>query len=326
MTDTMRGAIYGLAAAAIWGGMYVVSDVVLHIIPPFTLLTIRLMMGAIVLAPFVLRQATRPTRREIVQMMMVGFVGFGISVGAQFVGTDKSTAVNGTLVTSASPAFILLFAALILREKLTMQRIGAVLLATIGVVVIVDPAQADFGSQTFAGNVILAFAALTWGLYSVLVRKVSGRLDTLTITFFAFLGGLVLTIPAAALELPQRPIGEITPGVILGILYLGVVSTAVAMWMWNRSFALVDASLASLFFFAQPLVGTLLSVLLLNQQMTAPLWIGSILIGGGLLLSIVRFEQRIGSDSSPDTRNEMNNVTSNENLDKPSGEPGNLAV
>ncbi len=329
MSDTLRGAIYGLSAAAIWGGMYVVSDVVLNTVPPFTLRTIRLIMGVLILAPFVLRQmrqAARPTRREIVQMLAVGFVGFGISVGAQFVGTDKSTAVNGTLVTSASPAFILLFAALILRERLTRQRIGAVLLATLGVVVIVDPAQADFGSQTFAGNIVLAFAALTWGLYSVLVRKVSGRLDTLVITFFAFLGGLLLTIPATALELPQRAIGEITPGVILGILYLGVVSTAAAMWLWNRSFALVDASLASLFFFAQPLVGTLLSVLLLNQQMTVNLWIGSVLIGGGLLLSIYRFERRPRAGSSSDARNEANNVTSNETADKASGEPGNLAV
>jgi len=326
MSDTQRGAIYGLTAAAIWGGLYVVSDVVLHTIPPFTLLTIRLIMGVLVLAPLVLRQAARPTRREIAQMMVVGFVGFGISVGAQFVGTDKSTAVNGTLVTSASPAFILLFAALILRERLTMQRIGAVLLATIGVIIIVDPTHADFGSQTFVGNVVLAFAALTWGLYSVLVRKVSGRLDTLTITFFAFLGGLVLAIPAAALELPQRPIGIITLPIILGVLYLGIVSMAAATWLWNRSFALVKASLASLFFFAQPLVGTLLSVMLLNQQMTVNLWAGSILITGGLVLSIVQFERRTSKDSHPDTTNEMNNVTSNATHDKSSGEPGNLAV
>jgi drug/metabolite transporter (DMT)-like permease len=73
---------------------------------------------------------------------------------------------------------------------------------------------------------------------------------------------------------------------LLGVLYLGVVSTAVAMWMWNRAFALVDASVASLYFFAQPLVGTLLSVLLLNQQMTLNLWLGSGLIAVGVLLSI----------------------------------------
>ncbi len=290
MTDTLRGALYGMTAAAIWGGMYVISDVVLQTIPPFTLLTVRLVMGALVLSPmvipFVLRQSTRPSRRQIVQMLLVGLVGFGVSVGAQFVGTDKSTAVNGTLVTSSSPAFILLFAVLILRERLTGQRIAAVVLATIGVIVIIDPANADFRSETFAGDTALAVAALTWGLYAVLVRKVSAQLDTLVVTFFAFLGGLLLTIPAATLELPQRPPGEITPTIVLGVLYLGVVSTAVAMWMWNRAFALVDASVASLYFFAQPLVGTLLSVILLNQQMTLNLWIGSGLIAAGVLLSI----------------------------------------
>lgn len=291
MSNSVRGALYGLTAAAIWGGLYVVSDVVLHTIPPFTLLTIRLIMGILILLPFVLRARERPTRRQIAQMLAIGFVGFGISVGAQFVGTDKSTAVNGTLVTSSAPAFILVFAALILRERLSAQRIAAVVLATIGVIVIIDPAKANFGSDTFVGDVALAFAALTWGLYSVLVRRISGTLDTLLITFFAFLGGLPLTIAAVPLELSQRPIGTITTETILGILYLGVISMAGAMWLWNRAFALVDASVASLFFFAQPLVGTILSVMLLGQQMTANLWIGSLLIAAGVLLSIYRFER-----------------------------------
>jgi drug/metabolite transporter (DMT)-like permease len=288
MTNTVRGVIYGLLAAAIWGGMYVVSDTVLKIIPPFTLLTMRLIMGAVVLALIVWRANLLPPlpRAQILRLIGVGFLGFGISVGAQFVGTDKSTAVNGSLVTSASPAFILIFAALILREKLTLQRVLAVALATIGVIVIVDPANANFGSETFQGDVALAIAAITWGLYSVLVRQVSAKLDTIIVTLFAFLGGMILTLPAAALELPARPIGEINVGVVLGVLYLGIVSTAAAMWLWNRAFALLDASLASLCFFAQPLVGAVLGVILLGQEMTVNLWLGSILIGAGVLFSI----------------------------------------
>ncbi len=284
----LRGAIYGLGAAAIWGGMYVVSDVVLTIIPPFTLLTMRLLLGIAVLALIVRRSSARmPARRDIARLLGVGLVGFGVSIGAQFVGTDKSTAVNGVLITSASPAFILLFAAIILREKLTAIRIAAVALATVGVVVIVNLAEADFGSETFAGDVALAIAALTWGLYSVLVRRVSGKFDTLIVTLVAFLGGLILTIPAMVVELGARPVGEITGAAILGILYLGVISTAGAMWMWNRAFALVDASIAALFFFAQPLVGVALSTLLLDQPMTPVRWIGGALIAAGVLMAIL---------------------------------------
>jgi drug/metabolite transporter (DMT)-like permease len=289
MSNRWRGAIYGLSAAAIWGGMYVVSDVVLRTIPPFTLLTIRLVLGIAVLL-LVLRRLPNvryPQGNEIAKLLGVGVVGFGISVAAQFVGTDKSNAVNGSLVTSASPAFILIFAAILLREKLTVQRIAAVALATLGVLVIIDLSKADFSSDTFAGNVALAVASVTWGLYSVLVRRVSAQLDTLVITLFAFLGGLIVVMPAAFLELPNRPVGTIDAGTIAGILYLGIISTAGAMWLWNRAFALVDASIGSLCFFAQPLVGAVLGALLLHEPITPNLWAGGLLIGLGLLMSLI---------------------------------------
>ncbi len=296
MSNMLKGAIYGLSAAAIWGGMYVVSDVVLKIIPPFTLLTIRLLLALLVMGIIVYWRRAKlrmPNRHEAIRLMGVGLLGFGVSVGAQFVGTDLSNAINGALVTSASPAFILIFAAIILREKLTMQRIAAVTLATIGVVVILDLSKADFSSAAFVGNLALAVAALTWGLFSVLLKKVSAAMDTMVVTLFGFAGGLFLTIPAAAIELTQRPIGTIDGGVILGILYLGVVSTAGAMWFWNQAFTLVDASVASLFFFAQPLVGAVLGVILLGQEMTSNLLMGGLLIGIGVLLSIYPLEKLV---------------------------------
>lgn len=285
----IRGILFGLLAAAIWGGMYVVSDVVLKTIPPFTLLTLRLLLGIAVLGIMTYLQREkmqRPTRTQVLQVIGIGILGFGISVGAQFVGTDESSAINGSLVTSASPAFILIFAAILLHEKLTTQRILAVVLATIGVIIIIDPAKADFGSETFRGNIALAIAAVTWGLYSILIRRVSATIDTLIITLIAFFGGLLLTVPAAAVELQSRPIGQIDGGTILGVLYLGIISTAGAMWLWNRAFALVDGSIASLTFFAQPLVGAVLSVILLHQEAPTSLLIGGLLIAVGVLLSV----------------------------------------
>lgn len=290
----IRGIVYGLLAAAIWGGMYVVSDVVLKTIPPFTLLTLRLLLGTLVLGIMVYlqRDKLQPlTRSQILQVIGIGILGFGVSVGAQFVVTDESSAINGSLVTSASPAFILIFAALLLHEKLTTQRIMAVVLATIGVIIIIDPSKANFGSETFRGNIALTVAAVTWGLYSILIRRISTTMDTLVITLIAFLGGLLLTVPTALVELQSRPVGQIDGGTVLGVLYLGIVSTAGAMWLWNRAFALIDGSIASLTFFAQPLVGAILSVILLHQEVQTALLIGGLLIALGVLLSIYPVER-----------------------------------
>lgn len=292
MSRTGRGAFYGLTAAAIWGGMYVVSDQVLTIIPSFTLLTIRLLIGIVVIGGLLMRSGGLALpRHDVIRLLGVGIVGFGLSVGMQFVGTHLASALNGSVVTSASPAFILLFAWLLLREPLNPVRVVAVLLASVGVLVILDLSHFDLSSGKFIGNLVLSLAAIMWGLYSVLVRRVSEHYSTALITFYALCGGLIVTIPAMAFELPTQPIGAITPGIILGILYLGVISTAVAMIFWNRAFALVEANIASLFFFAQPLVGVLLSTTLLGQPLTPQIIIGGILIIAGVLLSM----QRIGS-------------------------------
>ena len=288
-STSARGAIYGITAAAIWGGMYVVSDVVLHVIPPFALLSLRLVIGAAILGALLsARHQIAVLRRDAIKLLGVGVVGFGISLGAQFVGTKYAGAINGSVVTSASPAFILLFAWLILREPLTPVRIGAVALASIGVLIVLDLSHFDLSSATFGGNLTLAIAALTWALYSVLVRRVSKDYPTLTISFYALVGGLLVALPAAAWELVSQPLGPITPGTILGVLYLGVISTAVAMFLWNQAFAMVEASVASLFFFAQPLVGVVLATILLAEPLTPQLLIGGALITLGVLLSMAR--------------------------------------
>ncbi|MGB1289292.1 MAG: DMT family transporter, partial [Aggregatilineales bacterium] len=223
----LRGAIYGISAATIWGGMYVVSDIVLEVIPPFTLLTIRLLLAiGLLIVILHLSGRTLPEHKLIIRFLGVGLVGMGVSLGAQFAGTALSTAVNGALVTSASPVFIMLFAVLILHEKLISRRIVAGILAIIGVLVILNPAQADFGSETFLGDIFLIIAAITWGLYSVLVRWAGQgeKADTLMITAIASIGGLFVSVPAAAIELTQNNIGVIDIGTLLGILYLGFVS------------------------------------------------------------------------------------------------------
>ena len=82
--------------------MYVVSKVVLNVIPPFTLLSLRLVLDLSLGIVIVLRPKANIKASEAWQIFLVGFVGYGVSLGFQFVGTKLSTASNGALVTSAT--------------------------------------------------------------------------------------------------------------------------------------------------------------------------------------------------------------------------------
>ena len=280
------GLLSGLSAAAIWGGMYVVSKVVLEVIPPFTLLTTRLLLGILALAIVIaLRPKAKLTWSQVWQIFLVGVVGYGISLGFQFVGTKLSTASNGSLVTSATPAFILIFAPFLLGEKNTPRRLIALAVSTLGVLAVIDPRSAELSSSLFWGNMSLIAAALTWALYSVLVRKVTQSTDVITSTAIMLAGGLPSSILFGAVELKTQSMGVITPGIIGGILFLGIVSTAIAMFLWNYAFAEIPAAVASLTFFAQPVVGTLLGWFFLGEKITPLFLFGGVLIGIGLIIS-----------------------------------------
>lgn len=286
MNKTVIGLSCGLAAASIWGGMYVVSKVVLDVIPPFTLLAIRLILGALALGLVVaFRGKSNLTRIQFQNSFLVGFVGYGISLGFQFVGTKLSTASIGALVTSATPAFVLLFAPILLNERTTARGVLALIISSIGVLAVINPRTTDMNSSLFIGNLCLLAAALTWALYSVLVRKVSPGIDLLASSAVMFAGGIPSSILFSIFEIKTIGIGEITPGIIGGIIFLGIISTAIAMFMWNYAFTLLPAAVASLTFFAQPVVGTLLGWYFLGETIT-PLFItGGVLISLGIVIS-----------------------------------------
>lgn len=278
------GIAAGLVAAGIWGGMYVVSKVVLQVIPPFTLLSLRLLLGIAALGVLVaVRGAPRLSLRQAAAALAIGALGFGVSVGLQFVGTDLSTAANAALITSASPAFIFLFGIWILDEPATPRRLAALALASLGVLLVLDPATADLGGEVFLGNAALLAAAVTWGLYSVLIKRASRGLGTVELSLLAFTGGLFLSLPLGAAEHPALAAALDLP-IAAGVLYLGLVSTAIAMYLWNRSLAILDAGLVSLLFFAQPVVGVGLGTWLLGESPGVNFWGGAALIALALVL------------------------------------------
>ncbi|MCS7011902.1 MAG: DMT family transporter [Anaerolineales bacterium] len=280
------GFLAGITAAAIWGGMYVVSKAVMDVIQPLTLLTLRLALGILTLGLICLIRKGDPIRpKTFWQIFGIGTVGYGISLGFQFVGTNLSTAANGALVTSATPAFVVLFAALLLKERVTLRRLLALLLATLGVLIVIRPEAGQFSSQLFLGNLYLTLAALTWALYSVLMRLATRQTDVLTASLVALAGGLPVSMPLGLWEVAHQGYGTFTLNVLGGILFLGVISTALAMYLWNTAFTYLEAGTASLTFFAQPVVGAVLGVIFLDEVLSPLFLLGGLLIGLGLVLS-----------------------------------------
>jgi drug/metabolite transporter (DMT)-like permease len=281
------GSIYLILAASIWGGMYVVSKLVLAIISPIELIWLRYLVALFTLGlvGVATRQSWKIQTKDIPVVISIGIIGYFISIWAQFVGTKFSSAQMGAVITSATPAFMVIFARILLKEKITSRKVLSVCLATIGVLLIVG--IGDVGKSSQIGGVILGIAALTWALMSVLIKKVPSDYSQLVITTYAIFIATVVMTPFAIAQIKLDELHLLMQPIAWGgILYLGIVSTAGAFFFWNKGLQMVDATRGGLYFFFQPLVGTLLGWFFLGEQVGVAFWIGTLLILGGVLLVI----------------------------------------
>ncbi len=286
MTDVNKrylGGMYLALAASIWGGMYVVSKIVLEDVQPLALLWLRYVvaLAALVLAAAATRQSWRIRWRDAPLVAAIGIIGYAVSIWAQFRGTELSSAQTGAMVTSATPAFMAVFGRILLGERVTRRRALAIGLATAGVLLIVG--FGGWGASMRSGALILCLAALTWALMSVLVKRVPAEYSQLVVTAYAILVATAVVTPAAIGQMGNVALAR--PVVWGGVLYLGVISTAGAFFLWNKGLQMIDAASGGLYFFLQPLVGVTLGWLVLGERVDASFWAGSALILCGVWLS-----------------------------------------
>lgn len=287
MKKTWLGSIYLTIAASIWGGMYVVVKVVVAIIPPLELVWMRYLVAIItlLLISIIKKLSWRIYKRDLFLLIIIGIVGNTISIVTQEIGTSLSSAQMGAIITSATPAFMVIFARILLKERLTLIKGISVSLATIGVLLIIGNREIDMSYSI--GGISLLIAALTWALMSVLLKRVPRNYSPIVVTAYSILVSIILLTPFVLGRLDELNVSKMSqPTIWGGVLYLGIISTALAFILWNRGLQLLNASSGGLFFFFQPLVGTFLGWLLLGERLGGTFWIGAFLIIGGVLTAI----------------------------------------
>ena len=285
MHQRQMGGLYMALAASIWGGMYVVSKEVLDTIPPMALVWLRyaIALAALGAVGLVTRRSWRIRLRDVPLILTIGIIGYAISVWAQFLGTKLSSAQMGAVITSATPAFMVLFARIILGEKITLRKALSVGLATLGVLMIVGIGHIS-RSYEF-GGMILGIAALTWSLMSVLVKRIPSDYSPLVVTLYGLLIATIVLTPSALIQLHSVDVVKFTSPIVWGgVLYLGLVSTAGAFFLWTKGLQMADAASGGLYFFFQPLMGTFLAWIFLGEQVGISFWVGAGLIVSGVLL------------------------------------------
>ena len=288
-TGRVRGAaglglLFAAVATVVWSGSFVTSRALHDSVPPVQAAFWRWIIAIAAVAPFALRETWH--QRALIRRHL-GYVALAALLGVAVYNTLVNQAGLTTpaghmgMIMAASPVLMAVY------ERLGGKRLGArrlvgMAVACAGVLLLVgngSPAPAFA-----AGDLWMFGAALSFASYSALLRRRPAGIGPLSFLFTTFVLGALMLAPVYGVSLAVQGGFEPTAETVGPLVYVGVFSSAIAFFAWNKAIAAIGAARAGVVYYLQPVCVAVLSFALLGEA-TGPLQILCMaLILGGVML------------------------------------------
>jgi drug/metabolite transporter (DMT)-like permease len=264
-------ALFIVFAVLLWAGNAVVGRVASDAdVPPIALNFWRWTTAFIIMAPFAAR--TLFAQRELFKTHWRYWIVFGVITvagfnSAYYIGLQYTTVVQGTLISSALPIFVLIGARLFLAQPITGRQIAGVALSLTGVTIIVSRGDlAVLRDLTLnIGDVWMLGAVFMWAAQTIMIRFLPKGMDLMAFQVACFVAGLAVLAPLYYLEtVAGRPM-PITWSAVLLVGYASVMASVVGFTCWNLGVMKVGAKTAGYLGNLFPVFGAALGILLLGE-------------------------------------------------------------
>jgi O-acetylserine/cysteine efflux transporter len=267
-----------IIASLFWGTAVSVTKYALGGFGPVTLLAISLIAGTAVLWTIVILRGHRPPlpwRRAV----LLGLFEPALAYAGDLLGLARTSAANGALLSGLESVFIVLLAAVFLRERITVRITVALALALAGVATLE-------GTGSFAGaglgDLLVLAGVLSAAAYTIVARGMGDESDPLTVTACQFTTATILVLPAVtvvwAMHVETAP-SHVAARFWLAAIFVGVIGYAASFVLYNYAIVRVRAAPASIIVNLIPVFGLASAVGWLGDSLTVARVLGAILIG-----------------------------------------------
>lgn len=272
---------------------------------PIQMTFTRFLIGGLVLLPVALKtmkkRGLKFDKSMFATFTKLGFIGICISmVFYQLaVGAVKASVV--AVLFSCNPIFVMLFAAVFLRETISKNNIAALVLEVVGAVIIINPFNIQI---SITGIIYTIIATLTFALYGVMGKKHTKKYSGEVVACFGFLFGAaelmlissVTHIDAAADFFVSKGLDTFAniPFIqgynwsnLLAVAFVCIAVTGIGFASYFKAMELTSAAKASLVFFFKQALAPLLAFLILGEELPFNMLMGIAIILIGSVASIV---------------------------------------
>jgi drug/metabolite transporter (DMT)-like permease len=282
--NQLIGIAYVNLATLVWASNMVLGRLLKDSIGPATIAATRFMIASVIFF-WILRklpEAERHIGKDRWLLAAMAILGIVLFSPVLYLGLRYTTAVNSTIINGMAPLLTGIFAAVFIKETMSVRQIGGAILALAGVMILISGGSLAFwqAAQFNIGDMIVLGAVAIWALYSVVSSRVMRRRSSISATALSTFMGLPALCLVALWEVQHIPV-QFDAKLVLIILYLGIVPAAAGFYAWNAGVARLGPGGAMVFYNTLPLYGAILGFLFLGEPIGLPHIAGGFLIAAG---------------------------------------------
>jgi len=287
VNNTRRAHLALFTTTLIFGFAYnIVKSLMPAILSPMQLIFIRLLGGLIIFWLFQrLFVFEKVARKDLFMLAICGMLGFALNQALFYEGLNLSTPVDASLIHVLNPILVMVFASLLIGEKITwIKAIGVALGATGVIMLIFSGHSLSFDGNHARGNLLIFLNLIFYALYLVLIKPLVGKYHSTTILKWVSFFGFLFVLPFSLKPALEINLQAITPIAWLAIAYIIILNTFVAYLLINFALKHVSAGVVSYYSYLQPVLASGMAVSVGQGSITLPKIAAALLIFAGVFL------------------------------------------
>tara|TARA_B100000614_G_scaffold154898_1_gene137169 strand:+ start:2742 stop:3638 length:897 start_codon:yes stop_codon:yes gene_type:complete len=222
---------------------------------------------------------------DLVRLIFCGLFGVAINQLFFFEGLNLTTPINAAIIMTVSPILVIVFSAIIIKEKITIRKIFGIFLGLTGAATLILKSGAiSLNNDYFIGNFLVFVNATSYSIYLVIVKGLMTKYNPITVMFYVFSFGLIFVFPFGISELSNVSLEIFTLEIFLKVGFVVICTTFLA-YLFN-AFALksLNPSVVSIYIYLQPVLATVIAIILKSDSLDLVKIISSVFIFSAVFL------------------------------------------
>lgn len=297
--QALPGYLYAIGATAIWSGNFIIARGLNDSIPPVSLAFWRWVVAVVVLSPFAVQALIAERnilKNHLPYLCATAALGITLFNTLIYYAGHTTTAINLSLIAITFPIFIIILSRFLFEEMLTVNKGIGILLVAAGIVLLVTRGHMEtLLDISFAiGDLWMLLAAMTFAVYSILLKRKPAALSIGALQLSTFVLGLVFLIPFYVWEALTLPPVDFDARTVLSILYVGIFASLAAFILWNKAVVTIGPSRAGMVYYTLPIFSGIAAHIFLNEAIGWVHFYSVLLIVGGIVTA--NYESRPGRE------------------------------